>query len=406
MKRLVLLGLVLVVVFGGLGKALDCQYTTNETIEEEVINFYENGTLLDYTVLEATEFTTGAWNSWYGRWDVHPHFKVFNHYHDEVNVTVRYIYYGDAVFRDLIIDYGGYEQINYDDTPPVEPVDPESISYEIHNDYLEALRETIFVDNITCKICGEVTCLNDGEDCDFDFECGSGVCSDSGDTVGKCISEATDLELRIVALESWQQTIDDWRVSVMDTLSGITDSLTSLFTTTDDHETRITTLEAQNQTPPQDPPNATLTSYWKYLDFRTKEDVACGWGIDNEMTRYKMEDLGASCEIEYTRGRARCDCEEVVGECDLDSPLYCYSWELRRDNLNFEVKNIGTQDVDIVSVQVDGCEFEDRGGRIRAGSDRRMRIDCTEDFEEGNILINYLDEDEVSHISEGFVRIS
>lgn len=212
------------------------------------------------------------------------------------------------------------------------------------------------------------------------------------------------LESQQQSFEDWRQTIEDWKTSITDSVTNLVSQIADLFTTTDDHETRIQTLESQEPPEPSQQ-NVSLSSYWKYLDFRTKEDVACGRGEDNQLELYKMEDLGASCEIEYTRGRARCDCEEVVGECELDSPLYCYAWELRRDNLNLEIKNIGTEDIDIESIQVDGCELEDRGGRIRAGYDKKLRVDCTESFEGGDITIQYLDENDILHTSEGQISL-
>ncbi|MFH1802823.1 MAG: hypothetical protein ABH864_05250 [archaeon] len=206
-----------------------------------------------------------------------------------------------------------------------------------------------------------------------------------------------DTEPRVSGLESWQQTINDWKITVTDTLTNIISDITSLFSTTDDHEIRITNLESQE--PGEQ--NLTFSEYWKYLDFRTKEDIACGWGEDNDLDLFKMQDLGASCEND---GR-RCGCEEVRGECDLESPLYCYSWELRRDDLNLEIKNLASEDLEIESIEVGGCDVYDRSYRLREGRDARFRIDCLESFEEGEIEVRYVDESEETHFVNGEINL-
>ncbi|MBU0761078.1 MAG: hypothetical protein KJ858_05300, partial [Nanoarchaeota archaeon] len=217
--------------------------------------------------------------------------------------------------------------------------------------------------------------------------------------------EENTYEQRISSLESWRTTINDWKDTITNTLSNITDSITSLFTTTedhedsiDDHETRIVTLETQ--TPPDF--NLSFSEYWKYLDFRTKEDIACGWGEDNELNLFKMQDLGASCEIDG----GRCNCKEVNGECDIEEPLYCYSWELRRNDINLEIKNLAGEDLTIESIDVTNCGIYDRDYKLREGRDRTFRISCADDsFTGGDVTIQYKTESGESLSSTGIVVI-
>lgn len=200
-----------------------------------------------------------------------------------------------------------------------------------------------------------------------------------------------DQETRLTTLESWQQTMDGWKDGLDDIVVDVLNWVDGLFDTTDDHETRITTLEFQEPFEP----NFTMVGYWQYLDFRTKEDIACGWGEDNSLNLFKMQNLGASCEI--NRG---CDCDVVKGECNLDGQLYCYSWEKRRDDLNLEIKNLG-DDIRIESIEVEGCDTYDRDYRLREDRSRAFRIGCSSGFTEGDIVITY-----DGGVSTGHVNVS
>lgn len=201
-------------------------------------------------------------------------------------------------------------------------------------------------------------------------------------------------------VESWMQNVNGWMASVDGSLIDLAADVADLFDVTDDHEGRIGALEGSQGTY-----NISFGDYWSYLDFRDREQIACGFGIDNELELFKMLDLGASCMADYSRSRPRCDCEEVSGECNLDNPLYCYAWELRRDDLRLELLNTAEEDVEVVSVSVEGCELYDRETGIRAGDDRRIRIECFEEFTGGDVFIEYMGEDEILRTVEGSVSV-
>jgi hypothetical protein len=58
-------------------------------------------------------------------------------------------------------------------------VDSNSVSYQFNSDSeIKSKIENIFVD--VCKQCNEKDCLNDGENCSSNFECGSGICNIAG----------------------------------------------------------------------------------------------------------------------------------------------------------------------------------------------------------------------------------
>lgn len=201
-------------------------------------------------------------------------------------------------------------------------------------------------------------------------------------------------------VESWMQTIGDWKSQVSDTLTDLASNISELFDITNDHENRISVLEVSNPIY-----NISFEDYWAYLDFRDREQIACGFGLDNDLELYKMLDLGASCFIDYSRSRPRCDCEEVSGTCDIDSPVYCYAWELRRDNLGMELLNTDSEDIEITLITITGCEPYDRTTGIRAGDDRRIRIDCFEEFTMGDISIEYVKDDGIKRTITGSINI-
>jgi len=206
-------------------------------------------------------------------------------------------------------------------------------------------------------------------------------------------SDFENLENRVIELENWKTTI-------IETISGILSDIAVIFSSLNGHESRITTLESQTSSG-----GNSTSDYWKYLDFRTKKDIACGFGEDNSLELYKMQDLGASCEIASTGNRIKCDCEEVTGTCDIDSPIYCYSWELNRGKINLEVKNTANEDLKINSIEISGCEIYERSSTISEDKKKRFRLNCMDDFVQGNIEISYQDESETQHLVEGTIIV-
>jgi len=156
-----------------------CQYTENKPISREVLSFYENGELLDYNLLEAKDFTTGSFSNWFASWNPPPSFKVYNNYQEQINVTINYVYYGESKSSDILIDSKGYTSVTYDSDPNRDRTfNQNSITYDIHNSGLESKRENLFFDNFVCKTCPNgKECLDDGQNCSSNSECGSNVCN-------------------------------------------------------------------------------------------------------------------------------------------------------------------------------------------------------------------------------------
>jgi len=162
--------------------ALDCQYQVNNPFWKEDINFYENGTRLNYDVLTVSEIHPG-WKSMFGNGNLN--FRLNNHYLSEVNVTVNYITAGQLYSQNVVIVSKGYVTI----TGPTEHFDESLISgFIIHSPTgLEAKKENLSFDNYTCRMCpsaGNFTCLNDGQNCTDSLQCGGnncirGLCSNS-----------------------------------------------------------------------------------------------------------------------------------------------------------------------------------------------------------------------------------
>jgi hypothetical protein len=175
----------------------------------------------------------------------------------------------------------------------------DSISYVfISNNETIAMVEEL--KNITCKKCGIKDCLNDGDLCTYDFECGSNVCSNTGNTAGHCISQRSDFEKRLLALESWRLVVNNTLLSVQTSVSNMLLTLTGHTTKLNDYENRISKLE--NQTLPS--PN-----YIKYLSLTERKKMVCGYAIDNHLSQYG--DLGVSCFLVYKpRGNPSCKCIE------------------------------------------------------------------------------------------------
>jgi len=116
------------------------------------------------------------------------------------------------------------------------------------------------------------------------------------------VKRTSNYEQRVSALELWQQTINN-------TLTSIQNSITLIFNTLTNHETRISTLE--NQTPSIF--NGTLPNYFKYLSPTDRKNIVCGYAEDNHLTQ--LIDLGWNCAITYRqtlRGEtSSCRCRKL-----------------------------------------------------------------------------------------------
>lgn len=110
-------------------------------------------------------------------------------------------------------------------------------------------------------------------------------------------------EQRISLLESFQQTIDSWKTSLMETINSILQK-------NDEQDARLDALE--DQTSPSI--NNTLPNYFKYLSSTDRKNIVCGYAEDNHLTQ--LTDLSWNCTITYRtlssgRESASCRCKKI-----------------------------------------------------------------------------------------------
>ena len=107
---------------------------------------------------------------------------------------------------------------------------------------------------------------------------------------------------RISALETWKQSIDDWK-------NGIATTITDILTTIKGNTNRITVLESQNTTPQN------ISNYFKYLSSSDRKNIVCGIATDNHLTTKTMQELGWKCDVTYRQSssgeRASCKCRKL-----------------------------------------------------------------------------------------------
>jgi hypothetical protein len=299
------IGLFLIFMIGGV--SAECQYKQNVSTGIFVNNLYDNEGNRYTHLVEINNFKalyTGGFHCYCtNSFDIknkigktitikvkYQGFSIANYFEKDYNISGLTI---QAVIDSFEIACGGTCGINPDSV---------SIQYLSNSEVTSSIEE---IKNESCKQCLGKDCLNDGQNCTYDFECGSNICSNSGNTAGHCISERSNLEIRLSILESWKTTINN-------TISTIQTAISNILLTLTDHNTQITALENKtcscqaNQT-------ATFPNYFKYLSSSERKDLVCGYAQDNHLTT--INDLGWNCDITYkqsSRGeRASCKCKPL-----------------------------------------------------------------------------------------------
>lgn len=173
MKKLIFILFLLVFLLSSVSA---CQYKDNNPYQKETIIFYENGSKLDYNLLEVKDVKQGNPGSpyWGGAYGME--FKVYNNYNLEVNVTTKYLFNGQLQAADSIIASKGYSLVT---GPSSAGLDETSIYFMINTLGLEAKKELITLDNYTCEQCpagSNFTCLDDGQTCNDSISCGGNNC--------------------------------------------------------------------------------------------------------------------------------------------------------------------------------------------------------------------------------------
>lgn len=153
-----------------------CNYTQENYGDVVHTVFYENGTRLDYPLIEIVNFKQGYNSEYWGHLDIDAEFTVKNnHPFRIISLNVSFIKNGINDLESLVIDPLGYKVVKRTES---DQIDINTVSLSFLDDDLSYNSETVReVVNISCKMCGEQLCLEDGQTCTSDKECGSNVCS-------------------------------------------------------------------------------------------------------------------------------------------------------------------------------------------------------------------------------------
>jgi len=292
----------------------ECQYKDYIEGNKSVSNLYVNGTKQE-NVLEIKNTYTSPFSGWHGV----SSFEVHSNSNYLINVKIRFLQGSATREQPAEIEPHGFVTIirEYADAVAIIYFDTIEIEY-LNNSYTEARWEKEII-GVTCRQCAGQTCLNDGEACDYSFQCGGGYCIE-----GICLNENDTFNLNlglasnVSALESWKLTIEAWKLT-------ITSALVDLWSAINGHATRIAALEnktIENKTIIINNTliinntfilNNTLPNYFKYSSSSDRKKMVCGYGEEKHLT--SIIDLGWNCTITYrlyrTGEKAVCRCREV-----------------------------------------------------------------------------------------------
>jgi len=308
MKREVVLLVfgVFLMMFMIRGTLAECQYKNYTEGSKPISNLYINGTkqinvletrntFCNYNTLTMVQLCS---------------FEVFNNKDFSVNVRVEFSQGTFTSFENIIIpahQFIGISRSSIGKDTVVILFDTIEFKFQTNN-YTEARWEKEIIEN--CKQCSGKDCLNNGQNCTYDFECGSNVCSQTGNTKGFCISQRSDFEIRISSLEANMTLLQSWKQTISETITSILNTLTGHTTKIDNQNTRILNLENQTGTPPQNP----FPEYLMRLSLSNRKTIVCEYGEYNHL--YAVQGLGWNCAFIYKKsssGRETVTCKCVKG---------------------------------------------------------------------------------------------
>lgn len=159
-----------------IASALDCSYTEPNYIEILKNYSYDGTEKFNYPLLEIREFIgEGNQNPYWSFIKTEAGFKVYNNHNRQIITTVFFTNKGNQENETLQIDSLGYKSVNKGTNGKL---DYSSIRFEFNDSSLRMGIEKVLVENGSkCQMCGEKFCLNDGEKCFLDRECGSNICN-------------------------------------------------------------------------------------------------------------------------------------------------------------------------------------------------------------------------------------
>jgi len=158
--------------------ALDCQYTDIQVLNKERTNYYINGELL-----ESSPPFVETQNIWDGKKSIgttrNYEFYAKNNIAYKLEVTLTYNAEGKQRSQDILLDPLGIIKIEGSYSQDLPFFDSTSIRYDVLN--INTIKVPYNEEIQICKTCpnGKL-CLDDGKSCQFDNECGYGVCNAFG----------------------------------------------------------------------------------------------------------------------------------------------------------------------------------------------------------------------------------
>ncbi len=115
-------------------------------------------------------------------------------------------------------------------------------------------------------------------------------------------------EARILGIENRLKVLESWKLNVTSSITSILNSISSLITKTNNHETRIKALENSSKIF-----NSSAPNYFKYLSSSDRKNMVCGYAEDSHKDNFI--DLGWNCTITYkqtSRGETTsCRCKSL-----------------------------------------------------------------------------------------------
>ena len=166
--------------------ALDCQYTEMEPYEEFEFGLYDSSGDFVGPPLEFKDFVGGSMNI---QGCNPPSFKIYNPLDNKITLNISYMASWNTAFGSSSPSYRSTISINKNsNSEKIQGSCPdlgggsileESINYLIVSPEIMTLEnELVKKQRDVCKVCPSgKQCLDDGVSCEFDNECGAGICN-------------------------------------------------------------------------------------------------------------------------------------------------------------------------------------------------------------------------------------
>jgi hypothetical protein len=133
-------------------------------------------------------------------------------------------------------------------------------------------------------------------------------------------------------------------------------------------------------------------------------------GICDNDEKPKQTEIVEYCELPYIKvGSSCCLDDNRNGRCDLNdygryyendyytsdnaylnSPFYLYDYSVGSDRITLYIKNIASETITLVDLEIDDCEKIDSGDTLAKNEKKRFSFDCDRDYNfDRDITITY-----------------